>query len=84
MAETNDGFVLAERDLELRGPGDFLGVRQHGLPDLKIAQLTDRRTLDLARREALRIHESDPGLRREEHAGLAVRLASFWSTISQA
>jgi ATP-dependent DNA helicase RecG len=83
MAETNDGFVLAEKDLELRGPGDFLGVRQHGLPELKLAQLTDKSTLELARREALSIFERDPELRQEEHLALARQVDAFWSTVSR-
>jgi ATP-dependent DNA helicase RecG len=84
MADTNDGFVLAEKDLELRGPGDFLGVRQHGLPELKVAQLSDRGTLELARREALRIFEKDPELRSVEHRALAEQVESFWGTVSDA
>jgi len=83
MAQTNDGFVLAEKDLELRGPGDFLGVRQHGLPELKLAQLTDKSTLELARREALSIFERDPELRQEEHLALARQVDAFWSTVSR-
>jgi ATP-dependent DNA helicase RecG len=84
MAETNDGFVLAEKDLELRGPGDFLGVRQHGLPELRIAQLSDRSTLELARREAMRIFQQDPELKSVEHRALAEQVESFWGTVSDA
>ncbi len=83
MAETNDGFVLAEKDLELRGPGDFMGVRQHGLPELRLAQLSDRSTLELARQEAMRIYRQDPELRQPEHAELARHVASFWDTVSR-
>lgn len=54
MAETNDGFVIAEKDLQLRGPGEFLGTRQSGLPDLIIADIVkDAKTLELARNEAI-------------------------------
>ena len=54
MAETNDGFVIAEKDLQLRGPGEFLGVRQSGLPDLLISDLVrDAKILELARTEAI-------------------------------
>lgn len=83
MAETNDGFVLAEKDLELRGPGDFMGVRQHGLPELRLAQLSDRSTLELARQEAMRIYRQDPDLSHPEHAELARHIASFWDTVSR-
>lgn len=83
MAETNDGFVLAEKDLEMRGPGDFIGVRQHGLPELRLAQLSDRSTLELARQEAMRIYRQDPDLSRPEHAELGRHIASFWDTVSR-
>ena len=53
MEETNNGFVISEKDLELRGPGDFLGVRQSGLPEFLIADIIkDTKTLELARYEA--------------------------------
>ena len=53
MADTNDGFVIAERDLQLRGPGDFFGTRQHGLPQLRAGDLTrDVDLLELAFNEA--------------------------------
>ena len=53
MEETNNGFVISEKDLELRGPGDFLGVRQSGLPEFLIADIIkDTKTLELARFEA--------------------------------
>jgi ATP-dependent DNA helicase RecG len=84
LEDTNDGFVLAEKDLELRGPGDFLGVRQHGLPELKVAQLSDRHTLDLARSEAIKLFESDPDLSASEHHALAASVDRFWTTVSRA
>ena len=55
MTETNDGFVIAEKDLQLRGPGEFLGVRQSGLPDLIISDIVkDSKILELARNEAIK------------------------------
>lgn len=63
MAETNDGFKIAEKDLQLRGPGDYFGTQQSGLPDFKIADiLTDGDLLTLARQEAFRLVERDPKL----------------------
>ena len=54
MEQTNDGFIIAEQDLALRGPGEFLGVRQSGLPDLVISDIVkDSKILELARTEAL-------------------------------
>jgi ATP-dependent DNA helicase RecG len=63
FALTADGFELAEKDMDLRGPGQLLGTRQHGLPDLRAADLVrDRETLKLARRDAFRMIELDPEL----------------------
>lgn len=63
MAATNDGFKLAEIDLELRGPGDFFGTRQHGLPDLRIANIVaDIKLLRIARKEAFELVAKDPQL----------------------
>ncbi|MDE0631257.1 MAG: ATP-dependent DNA helicase RecG [Caldilineaceae bacterium] len=62
LAETTDGFVLAEKDLELRGPGDFLGTRQSGLPELKLASLSDSATLHLAQDAAQDLLRQDPDL----------------------
>lgn len=65
MTQTNDGFVIAEKDLELRGPGEFLGVAQSGLPDLLLADLVrDARTLEQARQAAIALVKSDPELSR--------------------
>jgi ATP-dependent DNA helicase RecG len=73
-----DGFVLAEKDLELRGPGEFFGTRQSGLPDLRMAKLSDVALLEQARAEAIRLFEKDPALKKPEHRLLARELARAW------
>ncbi|HIQ04310.1 MAG TPA: ATP-dependent DNA helicase RecG [Anaerolineae bacterium] len=78
MRKTQDGFRLAEIDLRLRGPGEFLGTRQSGIPELKVAQLGDVRTLELARQEAQALFKADPELQRPEHQALAAQLDRFW------
>ena len=80
IESTQDGFKLAEEDLKLRGPGEFFGTRQSGLPDLKIAKLGDVKILEEARRIAQDIFESDPDLKQVEHQVLARRLAEFWKS----
>lgn len=67
---THDGFRLAEEDLRLRGPGEYFGVRQSGLPDLKVARITDLELIEIARQEAFRILQEDPMLEHPEHAFL--------------
>jgi ATP-dependent DNA helicase RecG len=79
IESTHDGFALAEKDLELRGPGEFFGTRQSGLPDLKAAQLADIKLLDMAREQAQKLFESDPALSAPEHRLLAQRVNQFWS-----
>ena len=60
MTSTSDGFVLSERDLEMRGPGDYFGVRQSGLPQFKVADITeDYRILEVARDEAVQVYENN-------------------------
>lgn len=76
---TTDGFVLAQKDLELRGPGEFLGTRQSGMPDLKMASLADLRLLERVREAAQRFLEEDPSLERPEHRLLARRVAEMWA-----
>lgn len=78
IESTQDGFRLAEEDLKLRGPGEFFGTRQAGLPDLKIAKLSDVKILEHARQIAQTIFERDPLLQQEEHRLLAQRVAEFW------
>ena len=73
-----DGFALAQIDLDLRGPGDFFGTRQSGLPPFHAAQLSDLRTLEDARTAAQRLFEADPDLSRPEHCALAAQVAAFW------
>ncbi len=86
MTETQDGFVIAEKDLELRGWGDFFGTKQSGLPDFKLANpIVDRPILEEARRDAFELVNDDPFLRKEEHRALnrllRTRLAGRWKMI---
>ncbi len=78
MAETNDGFVLAERDLEQRGPGDFLGTRQAGFAELRLANLSNVRLIEKARRLAIQLIETDPQLETGENIALRSTLDRFW------
>ena len=78
LITSEDGFALAEKDLELRGPGEFFGTRQSGLPDLRMAKLSDIRLLELVRNEAISLFQSDPGLELSEHRLLARELARVW------
>ena len=67
LESVDDGFELAEHDLRLRGPGDFVGTRQSGLSDLKIADLMDHELINLARNEALNLLSTDPDLSKNSH-----------------
>jgi ATP-dependent DNA helicase RecG len=78
MAETNDGFVLAEKDLDQRGPGDFLGTRQAGFAELKMAKLTDVKLIEKAREYALTLFRDDPDLTQVNHTQLEKMLNRFW------
>lgn len=78
MAETNDGFVLAERDLQQRGPGEFLGTRQAGFSELRLASLTDVRLIEKARQQAQALFQEDPELESPEYQLLAAKLKQFW------
>jgi ATP-dependent DNA helicase RecG len=75
MEETNDGFRIAEEDLRLRGPGELIGLRQHGLSDLKLANLVrDATILTAARRAALALLEKDPEIGKPAHAAIRAKL----------
>jgi|TARA_Y100000031_G_scaffold156852_1_gene213597 ATP-dependent DNA helicase RecG len=78
IEEVHDGFKLAEEDLKLRGPGEFFGTRQSGLPDLHMAKLSDLALLELARTEATRLFEQDPKLKNTAHTLLVKELARVW------
>jgi ATP-dependent DNA helicase RecG len=88
LTETNNGFKIAEKDLELRGPGDIEGTRQSGLLNFKIANIVqDREWLELARERAMELLEKDPELVTEENKELKVFLQAqqgrtAWSKIS--
>lgn len=71
MCDTNDGFIISEKDLELRGSGDFFGTMQHGLPEFKIANLfEDMNILKVAQESAIKIIDNDPKLEKTENARL--------------
>jgi ATP-dependent DNA helicase RecG len=75
MTASRDGFVIAERDLALRGPGEFLGTAQHGLPPLRAGNIaTDLRLIELAREAARALIAQDPVLRSPGHAVLRAEL----------
>ena len=79
LASTTDGFAIAEEDLKLRGPGDFFGARQHGLPQLKLASLEgDMRLLHQAQAAAQKVLARDPNLTWEEHAPLRRRVEQLF------
>jgi len=81
MEQTNDGFRIAEEDLLIRGPGEFMGTKQSGLPDFRIASiLRDAGTLNEARREAFLLVEKDPDLEKPEHETLREVLMKRWET----
>ena len=84
MKNTSDGFKIAEEDLRLRGPGDFLGERQHGLPDLKIADLyADNDILKLASMAAANLLEHDPKLRLPENACLRTAVINMYKRLNE-
>ena len=79
LCATNDGFRIAEEDLKLRGPGDFFGARQHGLPQLQVADLAgDLRVLQEARQAVERVLEGDPGLQKRENRGILKRIRKLF------
>ncbi len=79
MEKTNDGFAISEEDLRLRGPGDFFGSRQHGLPEMHVADLgADTQVLKTAQTEAKALLADDPQLARPEHAALRARIETLF------
>ena len=86
MARTNDGFEIAECDLRLRGPGEMFSTRQHGLPDLKIANIIDDyELLILARKNAFELVADDPVLMKPEHKNIRqVLLTKFGDSLGLA
>ncbi|MBM3240473.1 ATP-dependent DNA helicase RecG [Candidatus Poribacteria bacterium] len=79
MVRTNDGFKIAEEDLLIRGPGEFFGTRQAGMPDLKVADIEkDTQLLEQARAEAFKLMESDPALKDPKHQILKAVLKTKW------
>lgn len=84
IKNNTDGFKIADEDLKLRGPGDFLGSRQHGLPDMKIADIfADRETLHLAGKEAEELIKRDPALHNPENAGLRAEIAALFNRLNR-
>jgi ATP-dependent DNA helicase RecG len=79
MVKTNDGFKLAEKDLEIRGPGQFLGTRQSGYTELKLASITDIKLIEQARQTAMSLFKQDPDLKQDNHQELARAVKQFWS-----
>jgi ATP-dependent DNA helicase RecG len=75
LEENNDGFALAEADLRLRGPGDYFGTRQSGLPEFQAADFSDVKLIETARQEAQGLLAGDPGLEKPEHRNLAAAVA---------
>jgi ATP-dependent DNA helicase RecG len=88
LSQTNDGFKIAEKDLELRGPGDIEGTRQSGALQFRLANIVaDREILEKARAASVAILDDDPGLEKSEHQGLRKYLQTGrekhpWSKIS--
>ena len=83
IKNNTDGFKIADEDLKLRGPGDFLGSRQHGLPDMKIADIfADRETLHSAGKEAEELLRRDPMLHDAENAGLRSEITELFRRLN--
>jgi len=80
MESTNDGFVLAEHDLNQRGPGEFLGTRQSGYTNLRLANITDIHLIEKAQRYAHQVLENDPTLSANEHQLMRDAMEKFWPT----
>lgn len=84
MCKTCDGFKISEKDLELRGPGEFFGVRQHGLPELHAANLaTDTELLQTTRDAAKELLDTDPRLEKSENASLKRRVKARFAEVGE-
>jgi ATP-dependent DNA helicase RecG len=83
IENTHDGFKLAEEDLKMRGPGEFFGTRQSGIPDLRMAKMSDVALLELARKEATEMFKIDPNMARSEHKLLAQEMARVWTNAGE-
>jgi len=79
IENNHDGFKLAEEDLKMRGPGEFFGTRQSGIPDLRMAKMSDVALLELARNEAIAMFKHDPDMTKPEHQMLAKEMARVWT-----
>ena len=82
LQQSTDGFIISEKDLELRGPGEFFGTRQHGLPELKIANLfTDIKILQVVQKEALEIMKIDKNLEGKEYSKVKKEIRLIFSNL---
>ncbi len=81
MCKTNDGFVISEKDLEIRGPGDFFGTRQHGLPEMKIANLyKDIEILKEVQQTAISLYQKDKDMKKTENILLKEKIYDIFNT----
>src|SRR5262249_49743720 len=79
MTKSSDGFFIAEEDLSIRGPGEFFGTRQSGLPELRVANiLRDAKVLEEARESAFKLIQQDPDLSGPDHQGLKASVIRKW------
>ena len=81
MEETSDGFRLAEADMEMRGPGQFFGTKQSGVPGLRVARLSDVKIIEASRKEAEHVLDEDPGLTAPEHVALNHRVRPLLESV---
>ncbi len=84
MEDSNDGFKISEKDLEIRGPGDFFGTRQHGLPELRVANLFKHiKILRMVQKEAREIYAKDPTFALKEHQGIKMKIKESFQKIGE-
>jgi ATP-dependent DNA helicase RecG len=82
METADDGFQLAEEDLRIRGPGEYFGTRQSGMPDLQVADLTDVELIQATREEARRMLMEDPELTEPENVAIGERVRELWARVT--